>query len=274
MITKTIAEDGLVADLFHDGSGQPRKPIVLLGGSEGGKAWSSWGTKKIRNHLTDLGYTLFSLAYFKSPGLPPTCEEIPLEYFEKAFAWLAKQPEVLSDDVALMGSSKGGEVGLLLASMNPRIKAVVALSPSSIVWHGVPKIGSELKTQKSSWTYQGKALPFVPIRLSSWNAGTVIATMLTAKLRKAYEEALQNSPQVEAAAIPVEKIQGAILLVSGKRDYMWPSTPMCEQIVTRLATHGFAYPYQHIAYDAGHSGYVAKPECLQTISAFLQDHYA
>lgn len=40
MIKKEVAENGLVADLFSDVSAQPRKVIIMLGGSEGGKSWS------------------------------------------------------------------------------------------------------------------------------------------------------------------------------------------------------------------------------------------
>jgi hypothetical protein len=35
-IKRHVDENGVRADLFHDGSGQPRKAIVLMGGSEGG----------------------------------------------------------------------------------------------------------------------------------------------------------------------------------------------------------------------------------------------
>ena len=64
MIRENVLEQGLVADLFHDGTGRPRKAIILVGGSEGGKAWSSIGTKKAVTDLTGLGYTLLSLGYF------------------------------------------------------------------------------------------------------------------------------------------------------------------------------------------------------------------
>ena len=273
MIRENVLDGGLVADLFHDGTGRPRKGIILLGGSEGGKAWSGLGTKKAVTDLTSLGFTVLSLGYFRCPGLPSTCEEIPLEYFEKAIAWLAKRPEVLPDEITLLGMSKGGEASLLLASMNPKIRAVVALSPSSVVWQGVPGMGAQI-VPKSSWTHQGKPLPFVPFGLSSWNMGTMIGTVLFKTLRKVHEKALLARSDVEAGTIPVEKIQGAILLMSGKSDQMWPSTAMCEQIISRLADRGFAYPHQHIACDASHNNYVLKKETQGVIHAFLKENYA
>jgi uncharacterized protein len=275
MIKRSVIEKGIVADLFLDGSGQPRKALVLMGGSEGGKVWSSFGTSRPRKLLLDLGYTLLSLAYFKAPGLPTTLESIPLEYFEKVFAWFATQPEVISDEIALIGASKGAEAALVLGSMNPKIRAVVALSPSSVVWEGIPKKGVDATYhRKSSWSYQGKDLLYVSNVLSSWNIGTMLGTVLFGTLRKQFEQALQNEEQVEKASIPVEKIQGALLLMSGKRDNMWPATQMCEQMMSRLAARGFAYPNVHIAYDAGHQGYIQKKDCWKAIAGFLKDHDA
>jgi uncharacterized protein len=274
MIKKTVKTIGIVADLFHDGSGEPRKAIVLLGGSEGGKAWSSMGTRKAVSQLVNLGYSLLSLAYFKSPGLPPLLEEIPLEYFEKAFKWLVNQPEVLSGGLALIGMSRGAEAALVLGSKNPQIKAIVSLSGSHVVWQGIPKLGAKPSGKLiSDWSYHGKGIPFVPYGIPSWNIGTVIGTLLYAKLRKIHEQALLDQAAVEAALIPVEKIQGAILLMSGKRDKMWPSTHMSEQVISRLKTKGFSYPYRHIVYDAGHNNYILKQKCLTEIFGFLKDHY-
>jgi hypothetical protein len=274
MITKTVDTNGIVADLFHDGSGKPRKAIVLLGGSEGGKSWSGFQLKKIVNQILSMDYTLLSLAYFKGPGLPPLLEEIPLEYFEKAFQWLANQPEVLSDELAMIGVSRGAEAALLLGSMNPKIKAIVALSGSHVVWQGVPKLGAKAGVPlKSDWSYQGKGLPCVLYGLASWNIGTLIKTILFGELRKIHERALLNQSELEPAMIPVEKIQGAILLMSGRRDQMWPSTYMSEQIIDRLAAKGFSYPYEHMAFDANHSSYLLKADCLQKIYSFLKKNY-
>ena len=274
MIKRIVQGNGIIADLFHDGSGKPRKAIVMLGGSEGGKAWSSRGTKKMVSQLVSQGYSLLSLAYFKSPGLPPLLEEIPLEYFMKAFKWLGNQPEVIPDELAVIGMSRGAEAALLLGSRNPKIKAIVALSGSHVVWQGIPKLGAKPSNKlKSDWSHHGKAISFVPYGISSWNIGIVIGTLLYGKLRKIHEQALRNNPKIEAAVIPVERIKGAILLTSGRHDKMWPSTQMSEQVISRLKEKGFAYHYKHIAYNAGHNDYILKKECLGEIVSFLKEHY-
>lgn len=55
------------------------------------------------------------------------------------------------------------------------------------------------------------------------------------------------------AIIPVERIGGALLLLSADADSLWPSTAMSEQVMARLDAHGFTAPHRYIAYhDAGH----------------------
>ena len=44
-----------------------------------------------------------------------------------------------------------------------------------------------------------------------------------------------------------------MLLISGRDDKLWPSTPMSEAVVARLRAHNFRFPVQHLAFDnAGH----------------------
>jgi pimeloyl-ACP methyl ester carboxylesterase len=266
MIKREVIEDGLVADLFYDVD-QPRKVIIMLGGSEGGETWS-----RIRQPvglLVQRGYTIFSLAYFKAQGLPGTLEEIPLEYFEKAFAWLSAQSGIVADKYAILGGSKGAEAALLLGSRYPQIKAIVAFSPSSVVWQGIPKGRFDLgKAVKSSWSYQGKSLPFLayPTPISKM-------TLITLRLRKLHEVALQDKARVEEAAIPVENIQGSILLISGKRDLLWPATYMSEQIEKRLTAKGFEHHCEHMAVDVGHNGLIINRACWRKVFDFLQKNY-
>lgn len=267
MIKREVIEDGLVADLFYDVD-QPRKAIIMLGGSEGGKTWSR--IRQPVDLLVQRGYAIFSLAYFKAQGLPGTLEEIPLEYFEKAFAWLSVQSGIVADKVAILGGSKGAEAALLLGSRYPQIKAIVAFSPSSVVWQGIPKRRFELgKAVKSSWAYQGKGLPFLayPTPISK-------ITLITLRLRKLHEVALQERARVQEAALPVENIQGAVLLISGKRDLLWPATCMGEQIEERLTAKGFEHHYEHMAVDTDHFGLIINRACWRKVFDFLQENYA
>lgn len=123
MKTHQVATNGFIADFFTEPSDRPRKAIIMLGGSDGGKSWSK--IKKPITYLVKKGYALLSLAYFKGKGLPDSLEEIPLEYFEKAFNWLSDQKTVVPNQYAILGGSKGAEAGLLLASQYPQIRVVI-----------------------------------------------------------------------------------------------------------------------------------------------------
>jgi dienelactone hydrolase len=46
----------------------------------------------------------------------------------------------------------------------------------------------------------------------------------------------------------VEKINGAVLLVSGEDDQMWPSTYFSNLVMERLERNSFPHPYQHLSY--------------------------
>ena len=266
MIKRAVSENGLVADLFYE-EGRKSKPIIMLGGSEGGRIWSR--IKPPVEYLVKGGYAVFSLAYFKEKGLPNSLEEIPLEYFEKAFSWLASQPETTADEVAILGGSKGAEAALLLGSRYPQIKVVVTFSPSSVIWQGIPRKRFDLvNNPKSSWSCNEEGLPFLPYPRP-------ISTMqlLTLQLRGIHERALEDESRAESAAIPVENINGAVMLISGNRDALWPSTKMSEQIETRLKKRGFKHPFEHNSIDTNHYGLIRDRASWRRIFAFLQENY-
>ena len=60
--------------------------------------------------------------------------------------------------VGVIGTSRGGELVLLLGATFPQVVAVVANVPSHVVWR---RGGT-----RSAWTYRGEPLPAVPPRPS------------------------------------------------------------------------------------------------------------
>ncbi len=212
------------------------------------------------------GYCVMSLAYFNSDGLPQHLRRIPLEYFETAFHWLAAQEEVVPDDYALLGESRGAELALILGSRFPQVRAVVALVPSYVIFPSPPTgIVDGLLAQHSSWTYGGQDLPYVPIQ-ASFDAGKAV---ITRDWNTVMMRALEDASAVEAATIPVENIQGPVLCISNTHDVQWPSTYSCQEIVDRLTDRGFSYFYDHIAYDQpGTHAWCGQP-CWQEVLRFL-----
>ena len=76
---------------------------------------------------------------------------------------------------------------------------------------------------------------------------------------------LDDEAAVAAAVIPVERISGPLLLISGRDDQTWPSTYMSEQVVERFRRYSFSHPVTHLAYDdAGHA--IGRPH-FSTVNA-------
>jgi pimeloyl-ACP methyl ester carboxylesterase len=260
--------DGLEADFFHAPSAGPQKALVLLGGSDGGRYWSY--QPAFIHDLIDQGFCVLSLPYFATGNLPANLRGIPLEYFSKAFNWLSLQKgQVKPNEYGLVGVSRGAELALLLAGRHPEVKAVVAIAPSSVVFPGPPTgIFDIFGGQHSAWSEKGKELPFVPIPYN-WST---LSGMISGHRTRMFEKALLSTERVKTAAIPVEKIQGAVLLVSYTHDQVWPSTFMSGQIMNRLHKYNFRFHYEHKAYVGGHSEWSKEP-CRTDIITFLKTQF-
>ena len=204
-------------------------------------------TSTVGSLLAERGYAALALAYFGLEHLPARLEEIPLEYFRSAIEWMRSQPSVEPSKIGVVGTSKGGEAALLVSATYREIRAVVAYSPSHVVFQGINEAWSDASASKSSWTLDGKPVPFVPFRMDNdyiERYGFYLGL---------YLGSLQDRQAVERAFIPVERINGPILLASGMNDAIWPSSMMCEQVVERLKQRHFAFSFQHFPYDgAGH----------------------
>ena len=233
---ESVTASGMVASFFTPATNGRSPAVILVGGSGGGIGWQRGMARSLANH----GYAALALAYFDAGDLPESLDEIPLEYFGRAIEWLRGRPEVDPGRVAVAGISKGGELALLLGATFDELRAVVAFVPSSVVWQGIAP-GWPLR---SSWTFGGEGLPFVPYDMN----------LSGSDLLDLYRGSLQDQDAVRAAVLRVERTVGAVLLFSGGEDSIWPSTLMCEQVVGRLKEHGFEHPFEHIAYSqAGHT---------------------
>ncbi len=63
---------------------------------------------------------------------------------------------------------------------------------------------------------------------------------------------LEDEKAVSLAEIEVERINGPILILSGKQDDQWPATSMSDKIISRLEQNNFPYSHLHLALDGGH----------------------
>ena len=256
-----VRDNGLVATLFRPAGADPRPAIIVVPGSGGGVPEGSAAL------LASHGFVGLALAYFRAGHLPEALAEIPLEYFETAIRWLRGQDAVAGRSLGVMGGSRGGELALLLGATFPDFRAVVGYVPSGIVHAGISGGGLREARRRPAWTYRGEAVPFVSSRDASRMDDPPVSPEPLA-LTPIFLRALEDRAAVEAAEIPVERINGPVLLISGQDDQMWPSPVLAEIAIRRLARHHHRYPHRHLSYPgAGHI--IGQPGLPATITASL-----
>lgn len=235
--------------------GDARPVVVILHGADGGtEAGERFGPV-----LARMGYVAVGLPYYSPdwgqygppkalPELAGSFVDIPVDQLARLRDALAAMPGVDIEQFALFAGSKGSEFALIAASRYDWIDAVVAYTPSDIVWEGWGLETLEAEGTRSSFAFEGQALPFMPYRgfVEGLLAGDA------ADLRAIHENGRADHPEREAAArIPVENYGGALLLIAGEKDAQWNAARQARNIqATRqaagLRTEVLIYP------EAGH----------------------
>ncbi|MEO8800931.1 MAG: acyl-CoA thioester hydrolase/BAAT C-terminal domain-containing protein [Polyangiaceae bacterium] len=245
-----VSDDGLVGYFCMKAGAAPKGAIVTFGGSEGGLGTGASQAQ----YFASLGYPSLGLAYFGATGVPATLENVPLEYFATAFAWVEKQPSVAPGKISVVGASRGGELALLLGATFPQVTSVVALLPSGLVW---PGIGTDPNADVPAWTYQGTPLAYV--KPSGFGTTVKEPDGVTA-----YSEtpafhssiAAATPAELDAATTHVENTAGPILLIGGASDELWPSCDLAKIASDRLTANGHTAKYGDVSVcypDAGHN---------------------
>jgi dienelactone hydrolase len=240
-----VHDNGLVATWYAPARKGP--VVVALGGSECGEK----GGRLLASSLAREGFGALAVAYCGADGLPQAVQNIPLEYFSKAIDWVEQQPLADRNHIGIYGISIGAETALLVASRDKRIKAVVAGSPSSVVWQGFDM--RHFGSVEPTYTFDGKPVPYVPYDMSK--PFTSVFDL--------YQRSLATVADHQDAIIAAENINGPVLLISGKADTLWPSSVMADQVMARLDANHFRFAHAHVAYDdAGHVAPVPPQEHL------------
>jgi dienelactone hydrolase len=239
--------DEFVGELFYT-QNKANKTIVILGGSGGDLG----ATLPISALLASRGFNVLALAYFKEQGLPAKLAEIPLEYFERVFAWLMKNSITSGKEIQVLGISKGGELALLLASRYSVITKVAAFAPHAYCFQAL-----NFKNV-SSWSYEGKSLPFISLK-NHIVFTNIISCFIKNKpfgFTYSYKKGVNTAKNKEAARIKIENAKADILLFAGKQDNIWNANDGCVQIMDDLKKHSFQNNYNFFSYDnAGHPFY-------------------
>ncbi len=248
-----INTNGVVGELYMPAGAGPFAAVLTFGGSEGGitngRTWA--------RALVAEGVATMAIAYFGTTGVPADLHLIPLEYFRAALQVLRAQPNIRTDRIAILGSSRGGEAALLVASAFPsEVQATIATVPSGYVW---PAWGY---WTSSSWRQNDAGLTFLP-----WGTGSQAQYTNDAGFTVVIQEPLfttslmqATAPQLAAAEIPIERAGGPVLMFTSTADAIWPSCRLGQVAWNRLTDAGHQATWPLDSYDcfAG-SGHAVNP---------------
>ncbi|KAL6092498.1 hypothetical protein STEG23_034188 [Scotinomys teguina] len=220
-----VREGRVRATLFLPPGAGPFPGIVDLFGLGGGLL------EYRASLLAGKGFAVMALAYYNYEDLPKDIDTLRLEYFEEAVNYLLSHPQVKGPGVGVLGISKGGELGLAMASFLKGIKAAVIINGS------VAAVGNTI-------SYKDETIPPVTILRDR--------VRMTKDGLKDVVDALQSPLVEQKSFIPVERSDTTFLLLVGQDDHNWKSEFYANEISKRLQAHGKEKP-QIICYpEAGH----------------------
>jgi dienelactone hydrolase len=247
--SQQVTEGGLAGVLCIPAGSGPAPGVLLLGGSEGGLH------ERDARELAAHGFTVLALAYFGMRGLPPGLIDVPLEYFMRGLDVLAGQPRA-GRRFGVTGASRGGEAALLVASRDERAAAVVSVVGSGVVTQGIDyrrgRLLDILSHPTNSWTWRGQPLPYLP-NVVTGELRQLLADGQPVPLGLAFPPVPADPAELDRVAIPVEDIEGAVLLLSAGSDAMWPGAAYSQVAADRLARSQHPWPVEHrVLAGAGH----------------------
>ncbi|CQR52379.1 acyl-CoA thioesterase/bile acid-CoA:amino acid N-acyltransferase family protein [Paenibacillus riograndensis] len=246
------AEDILVKQINESFTGQlfyqkntNNKTVLMVGGSDG----QMQSLALMAGPLASRGFNVLITSYFASKGLPEKLEEVPLEYFEKIFKWVEDNEITRTKDIYLHGTSKGGELVLLLASRYKQIRKVVAVEPHTYCFQALDGLMSGRNV--SSWSYQGKSIPFIEVdnKIFFEDQKKDIEKGIPFGFASTYRKSIENATNLEESRIKVENSQAEILLICGKKDNIWNSYDACLEILKNLKSNNYKHHAELLSYE-------------------------
>lgn len=237
MIHTTVAKEGFEG-IYFEANKKKDKVVIVISGSNGGMKM----TKQCAEFYERNGISALAVALFKTKETQKDLDRVPIEYIEAAIHWLQK---LGYQQIGIDGTSKGSEIALLSASMFPALSCVIARVPSHFVSEGLLVKGkAKMPSGTSCWSYHGKEIPYAPYNARKFNVPKILL-----KEKEMHLITINREKTVkEEHIIPIEKINGPVLLLSALNDTVWPSYESGMYMEKRLQAKGFKYPFKHVAY--------------------------
>lgn len=239
-----IDHPDLIGNLYRPPGNDDVPGALVLHGSEPSPADS------LAYMLASNGIAALAIQYFgMEPEIPDDLVEVPLEYIEEAGKWMLGYDWIKGDQLGIIGNSRGGELALLAASYFDIFGSTVVIAGSGLVFEG---IAMGAISPGAAWSYQGEPVDYIPYSRDYEVIPSGPIQELEPYYSASYEEAEQN--KIEDATIPVENINGPVLMVSGGDDKMWNSVELQKYVEIRLDEYNHPYEFKHLIYEeAGHT---------------------
>ncbi|KFO24236.1 Acyl-coenzyme A thioesterase 2, mitochondrial, partial [Fukomys damarensis] len=188
--------------------------------------------------LAGKGFAVMALAYYNYDDLPQDIKILHLEYFEEAMNYLLQHPQVKGPGVGVLGISKGGELGLAMASFLKGITAAVIINGPMV------SVGGTI-------CHKNEIIP--PVGINSKRVKMTKDGIMD--IVDALNSPLEGPDQ--KSFIPVERSDTTFLFLVGLDDHNWKSEFYANEASKRLQAHGKKKP-QIICYpETGH--YIEPP---------------
>jgi len=242
----TVKEHGFAGN-FYPGPKGTDKIIIFVGGAMCTEKISINASRFIR----EAGYSMLLLGFYSWKDTPKSVCRIPVEYTERAVAYLKDRFHVQT--IIMTGASTGAGYSLLSASLIPDIHGVAAIVPYDYVMESTTIFK---RRGVSVYTWRGEDLPYTPYKIVDRGLLRILRDMRQTEeygpdrlIRYGYDECEKDrNPE---SRIKTENINGDILMIACKADDCWPSDVAVPRIAKNLEEHGFAHRVIAKVYEKG-----------------------
>ena len=250
--------------LFSEIPGEKEAAVILMNDDDPDDFLSNIGMK----WLNQMGLAAMAVGPERSrKGL----YNWPLESVENAVRYLK---ETGYKKIGICGMSAGGSMALSAAARIPDITLTIAMTPMDWVYWGYIHDGLDGASERpadseSSLTWRGKPLPCMPapwkhpdywnqIKEESKRRGDRIAGL------NFHHLAEERRPLTEEIMIPIEAIQGRLLLAGAEDDVVWDTCRAIRRMEKRLEETENSCRWEALIYRHG-SHFIFPESLLQLI---------
>lgn len=231
-------QDGFEAVLY-DAENSDDRLLIVIQGLKGLEL-----PEKYAELFSERGYSTLAMSYYGGEGQKKDIRAIPLEQCQSACDEMKKSGY---KRIGIYGNSKGGGMALLAASVVPDISLVIAASAFGHIMQGTGKASED--PCKAMVSFRGEDFPYV-------EKGKLFSDFLKRCVRERNVRLLYffdewDRKATEENEIPVEKINGDILLLTSTHDESVPAKRDAELLCKRLDREHFAHKYRHINSEIG-----------------------